>query len=209
MKKIDIDTWNRKDIYSFYKDVDVPQYNMTFELDVTHFYQRIKSKQTSFYLSFMYVAMVELNRIENFRYRYINHEPYLLDSLHPSYTDRIDDTDRFKIVTVNLEADIDSFVKKAKQTSIEQGSVFLNELSESRHDLVYITTFPWAFFTQVSHAHNLDKFDAVQRLIWGKFKPLGEKLIMPFGIQAHHAFADGMHVGMYIQNLQDALNKFE
>jgi chloramphenicol O-acetyltransferase type A len=209
MKKIDIETWNRRDIYMFYKDVDVPQYNMTFELDVTHFYQSIKAKQLSFYLSFMHVAMTELNRIENFRYRYINHEPYLLDQVHPSYTDRIEDTDRFKIVTVDLDHDLTSFVQKAKRISTEQGTQFLNEQSELRHDLVYITTFPWASFTQVSHAHNLDRYDAVQRLIWGKFKSSGEKLVMPFGIQAHHAFADGMHVGMYIQNLQKALDTFE
>jgi chloramphenicol O-acetyltransferase type A len=208
MKKINIDSWGRKDIYLFYKDVDVPQYNMTVELDVTHFYQVIKSKKLSFYLSMMYTAMCELNQIENFRYRFIGQEPYVMESTHPSYTDRIGETDLFKIVTVDMTDSLESFVHHAKRISDAQGSKFLDDNQEDRQDLVYITTFPWAYFSQVSHAHNIDRYDAIPRLIWGKFKKVGDQLIMPFGIQAHHAFSDGMHVGMFINNLQEALNRF-
>jgi chloramphenicol O-acetyltransferase type A len=207
MTKINIDSWSRKGIYTFYKDIDVPQYHMTFELDVTHFYHVIKSKQLSFYLSMMYITMKELNQIENFRYRYIQKEPYLMNQTHPSFTDRIEGTDLFKIVTVEMTESLESFVIKAKTISEQQGRQFVDEHQEERQDLVYITTFPWAFFTQVSHAHNIDKYDAIPRLIWGKYKKVGEQLIMPFGIQAHHAFADGMHVGMFIQNLQETLNR--
>lgn len=208
MQKINIETWGRKDTYLFYKDVDVPQYNMTFELDVTHFYEHVKSRKISFYLSFMFVAMHALNAIENFRYRYIHNEPYLLDKTHPSFTDKIDGTDRFKMVTVNLTDDLDSFLLSAKQTSEKQGSHFIDKAEESRDDLVYVTTFPWASFTQVSHAHNIDRFDAIPRIVWGKFRNVSDKLMMPFGIQAHHAFADGMHVGMLIQKIQEALDSF-
>ncbi len=208
MKKINIESWGRKDIYHFYRDVDVPQYNMTLELDVTHFYQAVKSKKLSFYLSMMFIVMNELNHIENFRYRFIGQEPYLMEKTHPSYTEKIGDSDLFKIVTVDMTDNLESFVDHAKRVSDAQGSRFVDLDQESRQDLVYITTFPWAFFSQVSHAHNIDKYDAIPRLIWGKFKKVGDQLMMPLGVQAHHAFADGMHVGMFIQNVQEALNRF-
>ena len=208
MKKIDIETWARKDIYLFYKDFDRPQYIMTFDLDMTHFCHKVKSLQISFYLSFMFVAMKELNQIENFRYRFINHEPVLLDISHPSFTDRIEGTDTFKIVTVEMQSDLNDFLIHAKAVSDEQGSQFLNIQKEARNDLVYISTFPWATFTQVSHAYNINPYDAIPRLIWGKYRQVGDQLIMPFSIEVHHAFADGMHVGKYIQNLQLQLNQF-
>lgn len=206
MKKIDLESWGRKDIYAFYRNVDVPQYQMTFELDVTHLYQYVKSKGYSFYFTMIYLAMKTLDSIENFRYRFIHQEPYLMESTHPSFTDRIEGTDRFKIVTVNMTESLETFLRMAKAASDRQGDRFINPQEELRHDLVYITTFPWASFTQVSHAHNIDRFDAVPRLVWGKFRKVSERLIMPFGIQTHHMFADGLHVGTFIERLQEALN---
>lgn len=151
--------------------------------------------------------MHEMNKIENFRYRFVNGEPYLFEQTHPSYTEVIADTDNFKIVTVNIEDSIDLFIKKAKEISEKQGSSFLNPDEERREDLVYITTFPWAKFSQVSHASSLDKHDAIPRLIWGKFEEVNEKKLMPLSIEAHHAMADGRHVGILIQNLQARLNQ--
>jgi len=207
MKKIDIETWSRKNTYLFYKDSDIPRYNITVDIDVTKFYQFVKDRKLSFYLSFIYFIMHEMNKIENFRYRFVNGEPYLFEQTHPSYTEVITDTDNFKIVTVNIENSIDLFIKKAKETSERQGSSFLNPDEEKREDLVYITTFPWAKFSQVSHASSLDKCDAIPRLIWGKFEEINGKKMMPLSIEAHHALADGRHVGMLIQNLQARLNQ--
>ena len=207
MKKIDIETWSRKNTYLFYKDIDIPRYNITVDIDITSFYRFVKEKKLSFYLSFIYFIMNEMNQIENFRYRFLNGEPYLFESIHPSYTDVIFDTDNFKIVTVNLEPTLEAFIEKAKITSEKQGTFFLNPDEEKRDDLVYITTFPWAKFTQVSHASSLDKFDAVPRLTWGKYEEVNKKLMMPLSIEAHHAFADGRHVGLLIQNLQSRLNQ--
>ncbi|MDR4968155.1 MAG: CatA-like O-acetyltransferase [Acholeplasmataceae bacterium] len=207
MKKIDINQWDRKETYLFYKDVDVPRYIMSFDLDVTSFYQHVKQNKFSFYLALIYEVMQCLNQVENFRYRFINQEPYLLEKTHPSFTDLIEKTENFKIVSVDLEDKIELFIQKAKETSIKQGNQFIDLEKEARHDLVYITTFPWAKYTQVSHAHNLDRYDAVPRLVWGKFEEVNGKLLMPFSIEVHHAFVDGLHIGKLIQNLQSQINK--
>ena len=209
MRKIDIDQWNRKETYLFYKDIDVPMYMMTFQLDVTHFYEEIKKRKLSFYLSFMHLVMGEMNKIENYRYRFLDGEPYLVDRIHPSYTDQIDDSDQFKIVTVDYDEDLVTFIHHAKEVSKKQGKTFIDLTQEVRQDLVYITTFPWASFMQVSHAHMIDNKDAIPRVAWGKFEQINQKYIMPFAIESHHAFVDGRHVGMLIQNLQNAIHDWK
>jgi chloramphenicol O-acetyltransferase type A len=153
--------------------------------------------------------MDEMNKIENFRYRFVNREPYLFDCIHPSFTDAIIDTDNFKIVTVPMEDSLHLFIKKAKEASDIQGSIFINTHEEKREDLVYITTFPWAKFSQVSHTSWINPYDSIPRLIWGKFEEINGKKMMPLSIEAHHAFADGRHVGILIQNLQAKLNQLE
>jgi chloramphenicol O-acetyltransferase type A len=208
MHKIDLLKWDRMNTYNFFIQTDIPRYLMTFHLDVTNFYHYVKKNNYSFYLTFIYFVMHKMNEIENFRYRFIGDEPYLFDSTHPSYTDRIEDTENFKIVTVLLEEDLEKFLEKAKQTSFNQGKEFINLDMEKRADLVYITSFPWAKYTQVSHAHNLDKFDAIPKLVWGKFEESNQRLLMPFSIEVHHAFVDGIHVGKLINLLQQKLNEF-
>ncbi|MBE0701507.1 MAG: chloramphenicol acetyltransferase [Acholeplasmataceae bacterium] len=207
MKKIDVNNWSRKQQYLFYKDFDVPQYHLTVEMDVTHFLQYVKDNNLSFYLSFMYVLMLAINEIEAFKYRIIENQVYLCDQVHPSFTDVVDGTDNFKIVTCNLKNDVFSFINHAKRTSMQQGDLFIDMESEKRVDLVYVTTVPWYHYTQVTHAHNLDNRDAIPRIVWGKFETKEEKSMMPLSMEVHHAFVDGIHLGQFLDILQKRLNE--
>ncbi|PKK94048.1 MAG: hypothetical protein CVV61_01495 [Tenericutes bacterium HGW-Tenericutes-6] len=207
MKKINIDTWDRKDTFKFYEHVDMPRYLMTFDLDVTNLYDFVKKHELSFYLSFMHQALFVMNELEAFRYRFIDNDVYLFDCVHPSFTDMIENTTRFKIVTCDFCENLRTFNLLAKEKSKSQGDTFIDMKAEERQDLVYITTFPWATYTQVSHAHNLNKKDAIPKLVWGKFKLDNHRKIMPFSIEVHHAFIDGYHLGTYINKLQERLNQ--
>lgn len=204
--KINIETWPRKQTFLFYENLDVPMYTMTFDLDVTRFYHRIKQQKQSFYFTFMHLVMRNMHAIENFRYRFVDDEPYLFDFIHPSFTDAIEGSDQFKIVTVDYREDLTSFIQHAKQQSDVQGSQFIDLSHEVRQDLVYITTFPWARYTQVSHAYNINPHDAIPRVVWGKFEEINGRKIMPFSISVHHAFVDGRHVGLFINQLQEQMN---
>ncbi len=207
MKKINLKSWDRIEVYTFFKDLDIPRYLVTVELDMTQFIQKVKERKDSFYLSFIFLVMQEVNKIENFLYRIVKDDVYLLESSHPSFTDSIGSSDLFKFVTVDLEHDLETFLVKAKQKSKDQGNKFIDYNEEQRIDLVYITSFPWAKYTSVTHAHNIDNKDSVPRISWGKYENENGKLMMPLSIEVHHALVDGSHVGKLIQNIQKALNK--
>jgi chloramphenicol O-acetyltransferase type A len=206
MKKVDLETFDRINQFNFFKDLDEPRYLMTFNLDVTKFYRFVKLNKYSFYYAFIYFSIFTMNQIKNFKYRFINQEVYELDQLNPSFTESINNSENFKIVNAMIYDDIEQFIFHAKKVSNEQNDQFIKIEEELRVDLVYITTFPWKSYTQVSHAHNKDKFDAIPRLAWGKFEEVNQKLLMPFSIEVHHAFVDGYHVGKYINLLQETIN---
>ena len=170
MKKIDISSWERKDIYAFYKDMDMPRYQMTFEIDVYWFYKYVKTNELSFYYSMMWLILKAMNQIENFRYRLKGDEVYLYDQIHPSFTDKIDQGETFKIVTTDYDKDLFKFNQVAKQKSDAQGKTFINIDEEQRDDLVYITSFPWATYTHASNVYQLDAKDAIPRVGWGRYK---------------------------------------
>ncbi|MBN2268535.1 MAG: CatA-like O-acetyltransferase [Acholeplasmataceae bacterium] len=207
MKKIDLKTWERFGTFDYFRKLDHPRYIMTFELDITHFYQKVKKDKQSFYLSFIHFVMSVINEHDAFHYRMEGDDVVYFDTIHPSFTDLIENTDRFRIVTINYESDQQTFIKHAKEKSIKQGHQFIDLEEDKRKDLVYITTFPWATYTQVTHAENHDPQDAIPRLVWGKFRDVEGKLIMPFSIEVHHGFVDGYHLGLLIQDIEKRLQK--
>jgi len=48
---IELNTWKRKDHFSFFSQYEIPRFNMTFDLDVTKLYQWAKNENVSFYLA--------------------------------------------------------------------------------------------------------------------------------------------------------------
>ena len=207
MKIIDLEHWDRREVYDFYKGLDHPLFSVTVQVAVTHLYQKVKLEKTSFYLSFMHIALQEMNKIEAFKYRFVHEAPVIFDVIHPSYTDLIPNTERFKIVTVDFSEDRQTFIQSAQEISRNQGDQFIDLSKEAQADLVYISTFPWASFTQITHAHNHDKYDAIPRLTWGKYVDVNGQKMMSLNIEVHHAFVDGYHVGKFIERLQEQLNQ--
>lgn len=109
MKKIDLSSWDRFDIYDHFRKLDHPRYVMTFELDVTRFVKEVKEQKQSFYLSFIHLIMKIMNQHEAFHYRIDGNDVLYYEILHPSFTDLIENTDRFKIITTNYESDVSLF----------------------------------------------------------------------------------------------------
>ena len=208
MKKVDLSNWKRKEIYEFYKNLDMPRYQITVEVDVYWFYKFVKYNDLSFYLSFMWLVLSELNQIENFRYRLEGEDVVIYDEVHPSFTDRIDDGETFKIVNTSYLKDLFEFNKNAIEKSKMQKDSFINYDDEKRQDLVYMTSFPWATYTQATNVFSLDPKDAIPRIGWGKYRKEEAKWMMPLTIEVHHAFADGYHVGLLINRIENRLKRY-
>jgi chloramphenicol O-acetyltransferase type A len=176
-------------------------------IDITNFLAKIKEKKIPFYYAMIYAATYALNQVEEFRYRIRGEQVVLHDIIHPSFTDMSNDTDLFKMVTVDMKKSILDFVNKAKEKSMNQTDYFVIKDMEGRDDLTFITCIPWVSFTHLSHTISFNKDDSIPRLAWGKYFKDGDKILLPFSVQAHHSFVDGIHMGKYIDYLQEYLNE--
>lgn len=209
MKKIDLESWNRREHFAFFYRMDYPQYNISANIDVTRFLSFVKENGLPFYYSMIYAASIAANEVENFRYRIRKGEVVLHDRVHPSFTDMAGKGgDLFKMVTVEMEETIEQFTAKAAQLSGEQEVYFDFRPLEGRDDFLYLTCIPWVSFTMLTHTITINKDDSVPRLSWGKYFKEGERVLLPFSVQVHHALADGYHVGQYFEKLQSYLDQF-
>lgn len=208
MEIINLDTWDRITHYNFFRRMDYPQYLICNNIDITNFLFKLKGRNISFYYAMIYAAIYALNQVKEFKYRIQGDNVVLHDIIHPSFTDMAEGSELFKMVTVFMEADIESFVAMAKEKSDRQKDYFVKKDVEGRDDLAYITCIPWVSFTNLSHTISFNRDDSVPRLAWGKYFNDNGKVLLPFSVQAHHSFVDGIHMGKYYDVLQKYLDTF-
>ena len=209
MKQIDLETWNRKEHFAFFYRMDYPQYNICANIDVTRFLAFVKENKLPFYYAMIFVSSQVANECDNFKYRIRKGEVVLHDRVHPSFTDAVGEgDDLFKMVTVEMEDTLPAFVTKASLQSANQKAYFDFTPLAGRDDFLYITCLPWVSFTSMSHTITINRDDSVPRLSWGKYFREGERVLLPFSVQVHHALADGGHVGRYFEKLQAYLDQY-
>ncbi len=206
MKKyVALSSWARRDHYLFFKEYELPRFNMTFPLDITKFYQQVKAANLKFYYALMHVIIEAMNQMENFRYRIegeaIVDEPIMF----VSFTDMIEGTDLFKMVSAKVDPDRLTFQNNALAASQKQGKQFYNPDSEKVLNTMYVTSFPWAQFTHLTHATRVNAKDSVPRVSWSKFVEQSNKKILNLSIEVHHGLVDGFHLGQLILRIQEKL----
>ena len=211
MKHIELETWKRKEHFNFFYKADYPQYNVCLDIDVSRFLNFTKKAGISFYYAMIFSVIRVVNAMDNFRYRIREGKIVLHDIVYPSFTDmnKDENEDLFKVVTLEMRDNIIDFAKYAKEASRNQNYFFEFGKPAGRDDLVYITCLPWISFTHISHTVTLNKNDSVPRISWGKYYKQGDRILLPFSVQVHHALADGYHVAMYVQKLQAFINELE
>jgi chloramphenicol O-acetyltransferase type A len=72
-------------------------------------------------------------------------------------------------------------------------------------DRIHFTALPWIAFTSFSHARNWGREDSIPKMSFGKFIREGERTLLPFSVEVHHALVDGVHVGKYLERFEQML----
>ena len=209
MEIIDLENWKRKEHFEFFYRMDYPQYNVCANIDVTRFLQFVRQQKLPFYYAMIYAVTKMTDECENFRYRIRENKQVVLhDKLHPSFTAMSSESkdDLFKFITMERNGELFDFVKEAKKISEEQKIFIDYQAIVGRDDFVFLTCLPWISFTHISHTITMNRNDAVPRISWGKYFEQNGKVLLPFSVQVHHAFVDGIHVGQYFEKLQAFLD---
>ena len=202
---LDIDTWNRKDQFRFFKTFDEPFFGVTVQVDCTTAYQKAKAKGVSFFLYYLHKCLLAANAIDGFKYRINGEEVRVFEQVHASATiNRPNGT--FGFSYMNFDPSFEIFEKDA-QLEIErvQASEGL-EPALSGENVIHISSLPWINFTSLSHARTFSFPDSCPKISFGKMTNQGEQKVMPVSIHVHHALMDGIHVGQFIEGFQEALD---
>ena len=206
MKSFDINTWNRKTQYQFFKNFDDPFFGLTCHIDVTNLRAFCKKNKLSFSLAVLYFSMKAANEITEFRLRIVNDEVVEFDSIEIGSTFLNDDNSFFFGLFKN-ESTVFDFDAKGKQLvkELKRGKIF--EEHWNKIDLIFGSTVPWISFTSIKHARNIEREKSgIPKFVFGKRFQQNDKLLLPFSIEVHHALMDGFHVGQLVEKLQQKID---
>jgi chloramphenicol O-acetyltransferase type A len=205
-QKLNLNSWNRKEHFLFFKQMEEPFYGITTTIDCTQAYANAKALGVSFFSHYLHKTLSAVNAIENFRYRIIEDEVYIFDQIDASATVmREDKTFGFSYMAY-AENPID--FAQIVQTEIERiqntEGIFTREYPEN---LIHFSALPWINFTSLSHARSFSWPDSCPKISYGKLLDENGKKTMPISIHVHHGLVDGYHVGLFLDRLQQLMNE--
>lgn len=204
-KVIDEATWKRALHCQVFRNSIEPCYCVTFELDITNFLSKIRGLKYSFTFSLIFLVSKCANDIEEFRYRFLDNHIVLFDRINTAFTYLDKDSELFKVVNVEMQDTLEEYVTIAAQKAANQKEYFTGPLG---NDVFQFSPMPWVNYTHISHTNSGKKDNATPLFDWGKYVERAGKIILPFTVQVHHSFVDGIHIGKFTDALQHQLDTF-
>lgn len=204
---LDLENWNRKEHFLFFKQMEEPFFGLTVEIDCTKAYATSKQLGTSFFVYYLHKTIVAINTIESFRYRIIDEAIYIYESIDVSATImREDKTFGFSLIeySSNFEVFATNAFEEIERIQNTPG-LFTREFEEI--NVIHFSAVPCVNFTSLSHARSYSFPDSCPKISFGKMLiDKDGKRTMSMSIHVHHGLMDGFQVGQFLDCFQELMN---
>ncbi len=207
MRTIEIGEWGRREHYRFFRAMECPHFNVCANLDLTVFDRFRKERELPFYASLLHLSARAANSVEEFRYRIRGEQVAVHETVSPAVT-VLGKDETFGYCTIEYHPDPGRFLRRAEEAIAGAKENPTIAEDPDRDDVLYYTSLPWVSFIAITHPMSLPA-DSIPRISWGKYFVDGDRVLLPYSVQVHHALADGLHVGRHFTLLQSLLDRPE
>ncbi|MEO5857577.1 MAG: chloramphenicol acetyltransferase [Pyrinomonadaceae bacterium] len=204
-REIDFENWERRATFEFFREYKDPFFNLAANLDVTRLYRFCKAREIPFSIAVLYFSLATANEIREFRFRIVGEKVVEFDQVEATQT-ILNDDDTFSFCYFPMKDTLDAFVSSGIESREKYRALRTFDVEKDRIDMIYYSVIPWVSFTSFKHANSGDDRQSVPRMVFGKMFSDGERRLMPFSVEAHHALMDGYHVGRYFKLIQEKLD---
>lgn len=200
-KKINKEMWNRNKQFKFFSQFDSPYTGCTTIIDVDNLVRMAKENKISFYGLMTYYTIKALNEIDEFKYVLEENKIYKYDKINATFS-VLKDNNQINFSRTIEYSDFDKFIQDFNNAKLEAESD-KNIPYIKDYNKCYITCTPWMRVTSVLNPMKYENKDSIPRICWGKYFMQDGKYMIDYSIQVNHAFQDGYHIGLLINNLQE------
>lgn len=204
-QKLHLDTWNRKEHFLFFNQMEEPFFGITTVIDCSKAYQKATDLGISFFTYYLHKTLVAVNQTESFRYRIIENEVYIFDRIDASATILREDK-TFGFSMIEFDKDIIQFAEITKKEIARIQTTTGIITRDFDINLIHFSALPWINFTSFSHARSYSWPDSCPKISFGKMMDENGIKTMSMSIHVHHGLMDGYHVGEFVNLFQKLMN---
>lgn len=211
---IDIDTWERRDNYGFFRGFVNSWYSITTEIDCTEASAAARAAGRSFFLYYLYAVVRAANEVDELRYRTDKDGQVV-------FHDRVDIISpiavpgkTFYTVRIPYHEDFERFYAEAYAiiTNIpEDGDPYGEEkklAAQGDYDVVHLSAVPKMYFTSTTYTlAETGNACSYPLMTSGKAVSREGRLVFPLSIYVNHAFVDGSHLASFFGKIEEYLRK--
>ena len=209
---IDIETWERKENFNFFRRFQNPQLSITSEVECGGAKKRAKEAHQSFFLHYLYAVLRAANEIPELRYR-IDPEGrvVLYDQIDILSPIKIKENGKFFTIRFPYHEDFETFYQEARKIidSIpENGDPYAaenGEVANGDYGLILLSATPDLYFTSITGTQEKQSGNNYPLLNAGRAIIKKGKLVMPIAMTIHHGFVDGHHLSLFYRKVEELL----
>jgi len=205
MKEVTFDNEHRRNHFDFFNTMEMPHFNLVAHIDFGAMAEYIKLENLHFTSVVVYLICKTANSVPELRQRIRGERVVEHDVVHPSFTVPTEGSDVFSFCYVDYTKEYAAFANDVHTSIQSKHTAPSFEDEKGRDDYLFLSAMPWVHFTGFSHAMRINGIDSVPRIVWGKLGGAGS-VMLPLGIQAHHALVDGKHAGQFFNRFQELCN---
>lgn len=202
---VDLETWNRKETFEFFKDYEDPFFNVTVTVDVTRLHTLCAAYELSFAAALLFYSQKSANSIREFRIRLLDGKPVEFERVEATQT-ILQDDESFSFCYLGHNRDLTEFCNGAVRAVDEYKALRTFDVETGRLDLIYYSVIPWISFTSFKHASKLNSEQTIPRIVFGKYFEADPHILMPVSVEVNHRIMDGIHVGKFLEKFQKNMN---
>lgn len=214
MHYIDIDSWERKGNYTFFKNFLNSWYTLTTEIDISLAKKAAKERDESLFLYYLYAILYAANHVKELRTRQDNEDRLIQHDRVDIITPVALANGNFYTLRIPYSEDFEAFYSNASQLIAnvpQDGDPYEAELQlmkEDIYDVIHLSAVPNLSFTSLSFTANRPGRPCSWPLSCvGKIVTRRGKYFMPFAIYVNHAFVDGSHLSAMMEQIQYCLSQ--
>lgn len=203
---IDLNTWERANLFKFYIDKMRIVMSLTVDINVAPLIAYTKKNNLKFYSAMIWVASKVINSHIEFKYGWSdNGELINWDSISPSYAVLNQEDERFTKFITEYTDNIFDFCRQSEADRIK----YKNEraiVKNQPKNFFDVSCLPWVRYKHFDvHVFDEGKFLAPV-VTWGKYEQENDKALMPLTMNIHHAVADGFHLSRFFNEVQELID---
>ena len=209
---IDLQKWNRGEIFYYFSKMAPTGYSLTADVDITQMRNVLKASGRKFFPAYLWLVTKLLNEQMEFKIAELDGQLGYYNTLTPLYAAFHEDDKTFSLMWTEYDdsfpAFYDAYIADQQRNGRNHGILAKkNELPPpNAYTASCIPCISFSSFAVHSYENKPYFFPSVEA---GKFYEKDGRTFLPLSITCHHAATDGWHVSCFLQALQAEADSFE